>query len=615
MNIMESLLPSNVLLDSDSPRHALSHIGSIVLRPHQAAALARCIEIESGEFKYECIPAGVMNNMQVYNMNTRVAALCDKPGAGKSYVVISLCVATRSDPVPLAVHNISHANGLLSYVTEDTACTRIRTNVVVVPHGLVSQWTKYLQDSGHFEDCIVYNRRTDAARANMLASLKSDMPPLIVLCSSTCFPALSDMLTANTIRIRRLFIDEADSIFLGKAELVGAAMYWFVSASLDCMMCPSHTSSNTWEKGIRSKCINTILNYFRWSAPYIRTLLFVRNKDSFVDDSLKIENFLPSYVMCAAPTGTELLRGIVDDKIMHALRTDDIQKALSYVKQKGDSDNIVASLTHSWQSSLALLQARLDMLDSEDKELWSQQDHDYRKSIDRQAAAYSNWLSTVQTRVNEDNLCSICYEKPEHKAIMNCCSAAYCFQCATQWIARRHTCPNCRSIASAATLHVVVDERALIGSQKPAPDILSKSDTAIALIDHIIAQSDSSRILLCCSNTAIFDRIDLLSRHGVAVLKGTGAAINNSVDRFIHGDMKIMCVSSGCYCSGINLPFISDVIVFDRMERSTEDQVIGRAQRPGRHAPLKVWYLVQENEEGNEHARKLADIYPTTCSR
>ena len=601
---MEYILPLHLLLDIDSPRHALSKLNNVVLRPHQSAALARCIEIESGDFRYDCIPLSVLDNMKIYDMKSRVAVICDKPGAGKSYVVISLCVATRYECVPHAVHNISHANGLLSYVTEDTASKCIQTNLIVVPHGLVSQWTHYLKESGIYDDCIIYNRRNEYTTACLTEALLSDNPPLIVVCSSSCYPTLSAILTLSAVRVRRLFIDEADSIVIGATDLVGAAMYWFVTASLDCMMCPVHTASKTWEKGIRSRCIFTLLNYFRYSAPYIRTLIFVKSKESFVDDSLRLDDFLKNYVLCTAPAGTGILRGIADSKIMHALRTDDIKLALSYVKQKGDNDNIVASLTQCWKNSSDILKSRLIRLELEDTNLWSQQDFDYKKNMERQVASYKSWLSTIQSRVDEDNLCPICFDKHEHKTLMTCCTATFCFKCATRWITSNHTCPNCRHAADTSTMHVIVDESKLI-KDKSAIRAMSKSETAIALIDRILESSETARILLCCSNTTIFDRIESLSLHGVAVLKGTGASIRNSVEKFQKGDRKIMCVSSGSYCSGINLPFVSDIIVFDRMEISTEDQVIGRAQRPGRDSPLNVWFLVQESERGAELAKAL----------
>ena len=40
----------------------------------------------------------------------------------------------------------------------------------------------------------------------------------------------------------------------------------------------------------------------------------------------------------------------------------------------------------------------------------------------------------------------------------------------------------------------------------------------------------------------------------------------------------------------------SDVIIYHRMSKDLETQIIGRAQRPGRTTSLKVHYLCYENE-------------------
>ena len=50
------------------------------------------------------------------------------------------------------------------------------------------------------------------------------------------------------------------------------------------------------------------------------------------------------------------------------------------------------------------------------------------------------------------------------------------------------------------------------------------------------------------------------------------------------------------YCgSGINLENTSDIFIYHSMSTELTQQVIGRAQRPGRDSCLNVWML-HENE-------------------
>jgi SNF2 family DNA or RNA helicase len=50
------------------------------------------------------------------------------------------------------------------------------------------------------------------------------------------------------------------------------------------------------------------------------------------------------------------------------------------------------------------------------------------------------------------------------------------------------------------------------------------------------------------------------------------------------------------YGCGLNIEKTTDIIMFHRFDNQAEQQLIGRAQRMGRTEPLKVHYLLYENE-------------------
>ena len=50
------------------------------------------------------------------------------------------------------------------------------------------------------------------------------------------------------------------------------------------------------------------------------------------------------------------------------------------------------------------------------------------------------------------------------------------------------------------------------------------------------------------------------------------------------------------YGSGLNLENSTDLIIMHKMKPEYEEQVIGRAQRPGRKGVLNVWKILYENE-------------------
>lgn len=605
---MEALVPASVLLNADSPRSDAVRYGGLTLKPHQAAALQRCLDIEAGRLPLDAV-RHMIPTLDVRNASATIAALCLGTGHGKSATMLALCLCTRDEEAPQTVARCSHAGGKLSYDVYDNCTRRVRTNLIVVPHGVMPQWTQYVKDVGAAADVLVYGRQTVKASNDLNNRIEDDRLPLILLCSSTCYLTVVTRLADERLRVRRLIIDEADTIPLGNSPLMTASMTWAVTASLDAILTCDMTTASWYgrtaayqgygRRSIRARHVRDSWAALQGGSPVIRQALIVRATEAFVRESSDLEDADERFVLCAAPAGTGILHGLIDDRMMQALNTDDVALALSYVSHKGDSGNIVDSLTQSWTLELRRIEGVLLRMGAPDPSAM-QAEADFRNALRRQADALTSWIMTVQERVDSQDLCPICYDAPTNKCVMQCCSAPYCFECAAQWVSRRGTCPSCRKAATKHTMHVVTALPETAQSADAAPGPLSKKETCVSLVDSLLAADDGARVLVCCSNSAVFDDMPAMRCHGVAMMKGSGAAIRNTVDRFARGECRVMCVASDCYSSGINLPMVTDVVLMNRMDANREAQVIGRAQRPGRTSQLKVWYLVQTGEAGFE---------------
>ena len=61
--------------------------------------------------------------------------------------------------------------------------------------------------------------------------------------------------------------------------------------------------------------------------------------------------------------------------------------------------------------------------------------------------------------------------------------------------------------------------------------------------------------------------------------------------------------------SGINLENTTDMIVYHQMSKEKDEQIVGRAQRPGRTGKLNILRLCFENEIQNiTHSNKISTI-------
>ena len=79
-------------------------------------------------------------------------------------------------------------------------------------------------------------------------------------------------------------------------------------------------------------------------------------------------------------------------------------------------------------------------------------------------------------------------------------------------------------------------------------------------------------------------------------LKGNKHRIQNTINDYKNGFIKVLLVNIYNYGSGLNLECSTDIIMFHKFDKLIESQVIGRAQRCGRKTSLNIHYLLNENE-------------------
>lgn len=93
---------------------------------------------------------------------------------------------------------------------------------------------------------------------------------------------------------------------------------------------------------------------------------------------------------------------------------------------------------------------------------------------------------------------------------------------------------------------------------------------------------------------------DLLDKKKMKYMELDGGqieTIDKSVKEYREGDTQILLSNSTFFGCGLNMEFTTDIIFMHKMEKGTEKQVIGRAQRPGRTNKLKIHYIYYNNEE------------------
>ena len=78
-----------------------------------------------------------------------------------------------------------------------------------------------------------------------------------------------------------------------------------------------------------------------------------------------------------------------------------------------------------------------------------------------------------------------------------------------------------------------------------------------------------------------------------AVLNGNEFVIKNIIIKFNTGIIKILFLTANNGV-GTNLEYATDIILFDMIQKSKQNQLIGRCQRPGRTTNLNVHMIIKK---------------------
>jgi len=609
---------SIIELTQDSPTAEQPPNTNVNLRPHQLTLLYQCQKLETGEFDVDVKKThGSMKNIAC-RIRTRVGIMADKVGAGKSNVILSL-IATDKDALETARFTSTFTCGLDNIVVtidqEKQACD---VNILVIPHNLVTQWDMYIKH--FFKTPIKYLMISKTKVLNNLTQDNIQDYKLIVV-TSTFYPKLVNMFSSTPLRVKRTIFDEVDCVNITTCATIDSTFFWFVTASYQNLIHPrghgryDHNENRyvVVAEGLRSggflRNMFMSLNGPQAStlSRQITNLVIAKNKDSFVDFSISLPEIHYQYIKCKTPRTIQILNGIVDRQVIRYLNSGDIESAIHCINpsHRSSEDNIIAILLDKYKKSLHNLDNIINYVTNHlqyDNE--SQRESELQR-LQLKKDDYTKKIESITTRIKESDSCCICYENMDdrNKTIVNCCMNAFCFKCISTWVyGQRHVCPLCKGQLDVEKMYVV--------SALPTDVIQREDDTSKEIHESNDKMQNLANLLRLLDTQYVNNKVLIFSMNGVStihdiltdigrdykMLKGTSAAVSNIIERYKNGDLNTLYINPEAYGSGLNLENTTDLIMLHKFDTGIEHQVIGRAQRYGRKTPLRVWYLLYENE-------------------
>ena len=611
-----------LILDHTSAQLDTNHKINVILKPHQKTSLYRANLLETSE------KIDITYQDDKYYFNVTFAALCDNVGSGKSLVILSLIANNKLLNAQNKVISLSSSDSInlfkINSVQQDNY---LKTNVLVVPHNLISQWNMYIERDSKLKFLSI-SKTNDLQKyiyddENYLT--KFELYDLILV-SSTRYNEFAYNIDRANKFVSRLIFDEADSIKIAGCNHLKNQFTWLVTSSLKTILNPNgivkyanqdgETQSwYSWSTGFTTRIHESGMKH----RGYIKDLalnlgsnfisknqLLIMNDLEFIKNSFNLKNPNINSIICKDPPIMNILNNIISNQMMEFINAGDIDGAINSMNcQKVTDGNLISLVTEDLEKELH--NNKID-LDAKRNQIYSS-DKIKKESIlkvEQKIQYITNKINQIKSKLEASETCPVCYDDIENIALCSSCKTKFCVECITTWISSGNSlehgngkCPYCREKLTNETLIVVSNKNEITKDKNKLKD---KVENLKKIIFKRIAEK--SKILVFSNHDGTFTKIKSLfdsTKVSYAKIMGSSTRISNVVDRFNKDfddplSINILLLNSQYFGSGLNLQKATDIVLFHHMNKDITKQVVGRAQRPGRNSQLNIWRLCYSNE-------------------
>tara|TARA_Y100001970_G_scaffold293482_1_gene440562 strand:- start:19592 stop:21457 length:1866 start_codon:yes stop_codon:yes gene_type:complete len=584
----------------------------IKLHPHQLTLLQACINFENNKIylkKYK----NLVDNYNVGEndyIRTNMAVIGDKVGSGKSYVILALILENK------CIHNSQiESYGLNNiFINITSPLETYKTNLLVIPHNLYYQWKKYITNitDTNFKYKLIC-RKKDLQEFILDTKKLNDYD--LILVTDTNFKIISNLILINNIKINRLIFDEIDSLNIPSNKKLNSNFYWFITASYSNLLFPKgygffDKRLNVYIRkasGLNNKGYITDLftNIFYNMKEEFSHLLVLKNDDIYIDKSFNIPIPNQYIIQCKDPISTILLNGIVDKNVINCLNANNSKGAIELFnsRQKITEENIINIVIEKFIDQIKNLNIQIEayrqMIFNTDIDLNIRERNSRIEKLEEKKNKLDTKINDIKKRINNNNLCSICYEDIEDKTLVKCCSNIFCFKCINLWLCQKACCPLCKNNLKEDELFLIQEKDNETKNEIIDTNEINKNFDKLQNLEILLKnKKEGSKYLIFSEYDISFDNIIKIfeNKYKYSYLKGNKYIIQRILNDYKEGDLDILLVNIHNYGSGLNLENTTDIVMFHKFDANIENQVIGRAQRFGRKESLNIHYLLNQNE-------------------
>jgi SNF2 family DNA or RNA helicase len=618
-------------LNNSSPQLEKNEKILTILKEHQKTTLYACNFLESNKIKKNGLEA-----------TSKIGILCDKVGSGKSLSILSLIAHNPilEEDRYMCIKTTKNSMVSIFKGTSLNDFDYLKINVIVVPHSIASQWINYIKNDTKIKFTTINSKKTfnsllecnDSVSPSFSNSHKINIKYKleqydVLLVISTKYKQTSEYLNNFGFTVSRLIFDEADSINIPACKPIKNIMLWFVTSNRKTILNPRGSilyqnpetgQLNSWysysnnftkrvqEQGIRCRgFIKDACESLFEIQEDIRELLFISNENEFIKQSFLLEKPHLYTIICKDPPMLSVLNNIVSNTTMDHIKAGDIEGAILTINcTKIDGKNLINLVTEDLKNEL---HNKFIEYESKSKMIYSSEKIK-KESLDKikdKIKDLENKISQINKKISDDDTCPICYDNIENVTLCKHCNNKFCLKCITSWMMSQTQCkcPYCRGIITNESLILVTDN---IEKKTDKEKLKSKNENVKIILEKI---GNNSKILIFSKYDGSFSEIsEMCNNNSIKYDKimGSSVKIDNTIKKFNlpnsdPNSIDVLLLNSRYCGSGLNLQNATDIIIYHNMEQDLMNQIIGRAQRPGRTNKLNIWSLCYSNESNNSN--------------
>ena len=455
---------------------------------------------------------------------------------------------------------------------------KLKTTLILVSNNIVNQWISELNKTK-----LVYKSIT--CRKDFDDDLDIQKYDVVIVVPSVYNRLIHHY---NGYAWKRFIFDEPGFLKISAMEEIFAGFYWFVTATPHAIY--SHYKNRSYKSGFMKDLFAGNNDFNKFCEDII-----IANDPEFIKQSFEMPTTQHFHYQCFQPM-YNLVFNFVSPSIATMIRAGNIEGAV--IAMGGSKcSNIVDVIKRNKVHQLEDIKKKIEAVeDDEEKE----------KELLEKKLQLEKQISEITLRFEDllkDN-CHICCDVLTKPVMEPNCHNLFCGNCLLQWLKCKNSCPLCRiKVEPSKLVYIDTDVSSKSSSEEgvisPTSGCLKpKRITKIDKTIELIKSKPSGRFLIYSDQNQTFTPLsNALFEHNISFVQMKGNIKNRekNLELFKSGEVPVIFLNSNSDSAGLNLTESTDIILYHQMPDTTENQIIGRANRVGRNVSLSVHHLhIQE---------------------